>query len=49
MSTHPTEPDSSAGDEAEDSNPTHLPVEPEFDPALPPVEPEDPVGNPPSV
>lgn len=41
--THPVEPDPSPteGDRSA-PNPTQLPVEPEFGPALPPTEPEDP-------
>jgi hypothetical protein len=35
--------------EPEVPNTTHLPVEPEFAPVLPPVEPEDPRGQPPKV
>jgi len=30
-------------------NPTHLPVEPEFGPMLPPGEPEDPGVQPPTI
>ena len=39
---HPVEPDpEDTGDEAA-SNPTQLPIEPEFGPMLEPIEPEDP-------
>ena len=30
-------------------NPTHLPVEPEFGPMLPPAEPEQPKAEPPTI
>jgi hypothetical protein len=41
--THPVEPEPSpAQGDSPASNPTQLPVEPEFGPALPPGEPEDP-------
>ena len=41
--THPVEPDRSPGEgDTSAPNPTQLPVEPEFGPALPPQEPEDP-------
>jgi hypothetical protein len=41
--THPVEPDPAPGDnDAPSSNPTQLPVEPEFGQALPPAEPEEP-------
>jgi hypothetical protein len=40
--THPVEPDPPPATDAPPSNPTQLPVEPEFGQALPPAEPEDP-------
>jgi hypothetical protein len=41
---HPVEPDPSPADGSDEapSNPTQLPVEPEFGQALPQAEPEDP-------
>jgi hypothetical protein len=43
MATHPVEPELPPdGDEPTMPNPSHLPVEPEFGPMLPPAEPEDP-------
>lgn len=51
MATHPVEPDE-ANDQGGDTgspNPTRLPVEPEFGPMEPPVEPEDPAGKPHAV
>ena len=50
MSTHPIEPEplSPTGEPAS-SNPTQLPVEPEFGPLLPPGEPEDPGVKPPHI
>jgi hypothetical protein len=43
MATHPVEPEQlPPGPEPEAPNPTRLPVEPEFGPALPPALPEDP-------
>ena len=46
---HPAEPDSEdTGDEAA-SNPTQLPIEPEFGPMLEPIEPEDPGVKPPHL
>ena len=39
---HPAEPEPQPGTEGGEPNPTHLPVEPEFGPALPPAEPEAP-------
>lgn len=48
MATHPVEPEPDADSpESAAPNPTHLPIEPEFGPALPPAEPEDPRGKPP--
>jgi hypothetical protein len=48
--THPVEPDPSPGEtDAPPSNPTQLPVEPEFGQALPPAEPEDPGVNKPTI
>lgn len=50
MSVHPVEPDPlPAEGEAPAPNPTHLPVEPEFGPMLPPAEPEDPGVKPPTI
>jgi hypothetical protein len=46
MATHPVEPEPEPGDEASAPNPSHLPVEPEFGPVLPPAEPEEPHGKP---
>ena len=49
MATHPVEPEPEPGDEASAPNPSHLPVEPEFAPELPPAEPEEPHGKPPTL
>jgi hypothetical protein len=50
MATHPVETDpAETGDEPVQPNPTRLPVEPEFGPALPPAEPEDPGVKPPAL
>lgn len=50
MPTHPVEPDQQEpGHEPAPPNPTRLPVEPEFGPALPPGEPEDPFAKPPPI
>ena len=50
MATHPVEPEPLPPDrEPAVPNTTHLPVEPEFGPEPPPVEPEDPRGKPPSL
>jgi hypothetical protein len=49
MATHPVEPEPEPGSEPSVPNPSHLPVEPEFGPALPPAEPEDPRGKPPNL
>lgn len=49
MATHPVEPESEPGAEPSQPNPSHLPVEPDFGPVLPPAEPEDPTGKPPVV
>jgi hypothetical protein len=50
MATHPVEHEPSPGEPQGDApNPSHLPVEPEFGPMLPPAEPEDPVGKPPAI
>lgn len=50
MATHPAELDpAELGDEPAPPNPTRLPVEPEFGPALPPAEPEDPGVKPPTL
>lgn len=50
MPVHPVEPEQlpSEGEPAA-PNPTHLPVEPEFGPMLPPAEPEDPGAKPPHI
>ena len=45
MSTHPVEPEPAPAPEHHEpvpANPTHLPVEPEFGPALAPARPEEP-------
>lgn len=49
--THPVEPDPSPDESADEgaSNPTQLPVEPEFGQALPPAEPEDPGAQKPTI
>ncbi|MBK6008829.1 hypothetical protein JJB11_22255 [Ramlibacter ginsenosidimutans] len=48
--THPVEPDPYPTEtDAPPSNPTQLPVEPEFGQALPPAEPEDPGVNKPAI
>jgi hypothetical protein len=50
MATHPVEPEPlSPDDESGADNPSHLPVEPEFGPMLPPAEPEDPGVKPPTI
>ena len=50
MPTHPVDPEPQPpGQEPANPNPTQLPVEPEFGPQLPPAEPEDPRGKPPTV
>lgn len=50
MTNRPVEPDSSPAEgEPAAQNPTHLPVEPEFGPVLPPAEPEDPGAKPPHI
>ncbi len=50
MPVHPVEPDlPPAEGEPKAPNPTHLPVEPEFGPMLPPAEPEDPGVKPPTI
>jgi hypothetical protein len=50
MATHPVESDPlPAEGEPAVPNTTQLPVEPEFGPIAPPVEPEDPRGKPPNV
>lgn len=49
MATHPVEPESDPGSEPSEQNPSHLPVEPEFGPVPPPVEPEEPRGKPPTL
>ena len=51
MPIHPIEPDPLLSPESESAglNPTHLPVEPEFGPALPPAEPEEPGVRPPQI
>ncbi|MEJ8836745.1 hypothetical protein [Ramlibacter sp. AN1133] len=49
--THPVEPDPSSDDSSDQdpSNPTQLPVEPEFGQALPQAEPEDPGVHKPTI
>jgi hypothetical protein len=49
--THPVEPDPAPGHRTDDapSNPTQLPVEPEFGQALPQAEPEDPGVTKPTI
>ena len=52
MATHPVEPEEEPAESGANPgapNPTRLPVEPEFGPMLPPGEPEDPAGKPPTV
>jgi len=50
MATHPVEHEPSPPDDDSGApNPSHLPVEPEFAPMLPPAEPEDPHGKPPTL
>ena len=51
MATHPVEPQPLPDDDSEPTtpNPSHLPVEPEFGPLLPPGEPEDPRVKPPTI
>ena len=50
MATHPVEPEPlPPGPEPTVPNTSHLPVEPEFGPMLPPAEPESPRGRPPSL
>ena len=48
---HPVEPEEplEPGTNPGTPNPTRLPVEPEFGPAMPPAEPEDPQGKPPTL
>lgn len=50
MPIHPVEPEPlpPSGDPAS-PNPTHLPVEPEFGPLLPPGEPDEPRAKPPHI
>lgn len=48
--THPVEPDPEPGDsDTPSSNPSQLPVEPEFGQALPPAEPEEPGVTKPTI
>lgn len=50
MPIHPVEPDlTQPAGEPPAPNPTHLPIEPEFGPLLPPGEPEDPFAKPPAI
>ena len=50
MPIHPVEPERLPASGAPASpNPTHLPVEPEFGPLLPPGEPEEPGAKPPHI
>ncbi|MEJ6022335.1 stereocilin [Ramlibacter sp. PS4R-6] len=49
MATHPVEPEPAAPDsEPSAPNPSHLPVEPEFAPTLPP-DADDPHAKPPTL
>jgi len=49
MATHPVDPEPpQPHPEPAAPNPSHLPVEPEFDPAVP-VEPDQPLGTPPRI
>lgn len=51
MATHPLDPEPMSPDTTEPAqpNPSHLPVEPEFGPQMPPSEPEAPPGAKPSL
>ena len=50
MPTHPVEPEPLPPDpEPSAPNTTHLPVEPEFAPALPPGDADDPHAKPPTL
>ena len=50
MASHPVEPEpDTPGQKRAQPNPTHLPVEPEFGPMLPPGEPEDSHAKPPVI
>jgi hypothetical protein len=50
MVTHPVEPETEEeGPQPATPNPTHLPVEPEFGPMLPPAEPEEAGVKPPQL
>jgi hypothetical protein len=50
MPTHPVEPQTDTpGDDTGAPNPSHLPVEPEFAPPMPPADAEDPHGKPPPL
>jgi len=50
MTTHPVEPEEKpAGNEPVAPNTSHLPVEPEFPPPLPPSEADDPHATPPKI
>ncbi|MBE7941717.1 MULTISPECIES: stereocilin [Ramlibacter] len=48
MATHPVEPEPlpPGPEPGGATNPSHLPVEPEFGPQMPPAEPEDPLARP---
>jgi hypothetical protein len=50
MPTHPVEPEPSPPDaDPVAPNTSHLPIEPEFAPPLPPPDAEDPHANPPKL
>lgn len=50
MATHSVEHEPLPSEPEPDAqNPSHLPVEPEFGPMLPPAEPEDPGVKPPTI
>jgi len=51
MPIHPVEPVPSPPPEDDTAapNPSHLPVEPEFGPMLPPAEPHEPFAKPPHI
>ena len=49
MPVHPVESDPVMPADEPAPNPTHLPIEPEFGPMLPPAEPEDPGAKPPHI
>jgi hypothetical protein len=50
MATHPVEPEPLPPDsEPAAPNPSHLPIEPEFAPQLPPADADDPHAHPPKL